>query len=287
MSVLYFGDPRGALALRARGVPLVGVVHGRRGGPGWSTLLPKLRDTPRWTRPDLGDGAIVAALGALAPRLIVACFYPRRIPAAVLALAPGINAHPSDLPRWRGPDPCGWAIRAGDATTAVCVHRLTEGLDEGDVLLREEVVIGARETGGALAERLEARGAELIAEVAARWVGGEVLAATPQSGEVSWAPLVDDDEWEIDWSRPAGEVDRFVRAAAPDPGAFSGLYDELLVVLRGRAVEAGAFEVLAPGTPFVRDGRVFLRCGEGAYRLDRVRLGRRPLTGKALAALLV
>lgn len=287
MSVLYFGDPRGALALRARDVPLVGVVHGRRGGPGWSTLLPHLRDTPRWMRPDLKDPAIVDALAARAPRLIVACFYPRRIPAAVLALAPGINAHPSDLPRWRGPDPCGWAIRSGDATTAVCIHRLTEGLDEGDVLLREETPIGPRETGGALAERLEARGAELIADVAARWVAGEVPTAKPQAGEVSWAPLVDDDDWEVDWSRPADEVDRFVRAAAPEPAAFTGLYDELLVVLRGRPVEAGAFESLDPGTPFVRDGRTFIRCGEGAYRLDRVRLGRRPLTGKALAALLV
>lgn len=287
MSVLYFGDPRGALALLDRGVSISGVVHGRRGGPGWAALLSRVAGVPRWLLPDLGSAAVVEALAACKPRLIVACFYPRRIPPAVLALAPGINVHPSDLPRWRGPDPCAWSIRAGDAESAICIHWLTEGLDEGDVLLREPVVIGPRETGGGLAERLEARGAELCAEVAVRWLAGEVLPATPQVGTPTWAPLVAEAAWEIDWSQSAVEVDRLVRAASPEPGAFSGLGDELLVVVRAAAVEAGGFEGLAAGTPFVRDGQFFLRCGEGALRLDRVRLGRRALSGRALAALLV
>lgn len=288
MSVLYFGDPRGAIALLDRGVALAGVVHGRRGGPGWIRLLRRLGDdVPRQTLPDLRDPAVVAGLAARAPKLIVGCFYPRRIPPAVLALAPGINVHPSDLPRWRGPDPCAWAIREGDAHTALCVHWLTEGLDEGDVLLRERIEIGPRETGGALAERLEARGASLIANVAARLLAGDAPEAVPQTGEVTWAPLVDDAAWEVDWRRSADEVDRFVRAAAPEPAAFTGLGDELLVILSGRPAKAGKFEALPPGNPFVRGGRFFIRCGDGAYRLDRVRLGRRALGGKALAALFV
>ncbi len=290
MSVLYFGDPRGALALLDRGVAPLGIVHGRRGGPGWSTLLRRLKDSPpipRWMRPDLNDPSIVAALAALAPKLIVASFFPRLIPRAVLDIAPGINVHPSDLPRWRGPDPVGWALRAGDTTTAICVHWLTDGLDEGDILLREAVDIGPREHGGQLADRLEARGAELNADVALRLLAGEVIDARPQQGDISWAPLVDDDDWEIDWTQPMGAVDRLVRAAAPDPGAFTGLGDELLVVLSGRPADPGRFAVLEPGTPFVRDGRFFIRCGEGAYRLDRVRLGRRALSGKKLATLFV
>lgn len=288
MSVLYFGDPRGALALIERGVMPAGIVHGRRGGPGWSKLLARLpADIPRWMRPDLSDPALVAAFAALEPSLIVASFFPRLIPRAVLDLAPGINVHPSDLPRWRGPDPCGWALRAGDEYTAVCVHWLSEGLDEGDILLREAITIGPRENGGQLADRLEARGAELNAEVALRLLAGEQITARPQSGEVTWASLVDDDDWEIDWSTPAAAVDRWVRAAAPDPGAYTGLGDELLVILRGRPVAAGRFAALDPGTPFVRGGQFFIRCGEEALRLDRVRLGRRSLSGRRLAALFV
>ena len=66
LRVLYFGDPRGALALLDRGIPLCGVVHGRRGGPGWQALLTRLRadhpDLPRWLRPDLSDPQVVSAL---------------------------------------------------------------------------------------------------------------------------------------------------------------------------------------------------------------------------------
>ena len=288
MSVLYFGDPQGALALLDRGVTLGAVVHGRAGGPGRHALTPRVRHLPRWTTPDLNDPALVAALAATAPKLIVASFYPRRIPDPVLALAPGINVHPSDLPRWRGPDPCHWTLRAGDTRTALCVQWLHSEIDAGDILLREPVSVGPHESAGALAERLEARGAILNAEVAVRLLAGEAIESAPQTGEISWAPLADPDDLEIDWSRPAREVEDLVRASAPYPHAFTGIGDELLVIKAGRAVDAGPFAALDPGTPYVRRGQTFIRCGDGgSLRLDRVILGRTPMTGRAFGALLV
>lgn len=286
--ILYFGDPAGALQLLARDLPLAGVIHGRRGGAGWSTLLPKLKalGTPRWTLPDLDDPATVAAFAALKPTLIVSAFYPRRIPKAVLDLAPGINVHPSDLPRWRGPDPTFWTLRSGDATTAVCVHQLTEGLDEGDILGRWPTPVGAKETAGGLSARLEAEGAARIAEVAARVLAGQAPTPTPQTGEVTWAPQVPGDDLEIDWSVTAAEVDQLVRASAPYPGAFTGLEDELMVVLSGKPVSAERFEGVPPGSLFIKDHRVHLRCGEGAYALHRIKVGKRSMTGVDLARLL-
>ncbi|MCA9527996.1 MAG: hypothetical protein KC549_17030, partial [Myxococcales bacterium] len=250
-------------------------------------FLLALAGVPRFLLPDLADPAVVAALAALAPDLIVAGFYPRVIPPSVLALAPGINAHPSDLPRWRGPDPVHWAVRAGDAQTAICVHALTAGLDEGDVLLRVPVPIGPRESGGHLADRIEGEAAEHLAAVARRLVDGEALPLHPQTGTVTWAPLVPGDDLEVDWGRSAVQVDALVRASAPWPGAFTGLGGELLVLYAGRPEAADKFEALAPGTPFVRGGRAFIRCGDGAWRVDRARLGRKLITGKALARLLV
>ena len=276
MSVLYFGDPRGALALLDLEVALVGVVHGRRGGPGARSLHPRVRHLPRWTTPDLKDPALVQTLAALKPRLIVASFFPRRIPDPVLALAPGLNVHPSDLPRWRGPDPCHWALRAGDTETALCVQWLHSEIDAGDVLLRERHAI-----------RLEARGAVLNAEMAVRVLAGEAPPAAPQMGDITWAPLADPDDVEIDWTQPARVVEDLVRASAPYPHAFSGIGEELLVVKAGRAVAAGSFEALDPGTPFVRGGQTFIRCGAGAFRLDRIILGRRPMTGREFGRLLV
>lgn len=281
--ILYFGDPQGAHALLDRGLPVAGVVHGRRGGPGWGGLPRRLAGIPRWMRPELDDPEVVEAFAALKPSLIVASFFPERIPASVLAIAPGINVHPSPLPRWRGPDPHYWAIRSGDSSAALTVHWLVEALDAGDVLRQEPVEIGPRETAGRLSERLERRGAALNAEVAADLLAGVELEATPQDGEVTWAPLVDPEEVEIDWGASAEDVDRLVRAASPWPGAFTGFGDKLAVITMGRPADAGRFAVLAPGAPFVRGDRAFVRCGEGAYRIDRLKLGRRALTGRQLA----
>ncbi len=285
--VLYFGDPRGALALLDRGVALVGVVHGRRGGAGRQALTPRIATLPRWTLPDLGDPNVVERLAALRPRLIVAAFYPRRIPAPVLALAPGLNVHPSPLPRFRGPDPCAWTIRSGDPETKVCVQWLAEGLDEGDVLERTPVAVRPRDNAGTLAERCEALGSERIAEVAVQVLAGRAPTAVPQVGEVVWAPLLPADDAEIDWRLDANEIDRFVRAAFPHPIAFTGIGQETIGVLAGTPVEAERFETLPAGTPFVRGGLAYVRCGRGALRLDRIRLGGRTLDGRRFASLLV
>ena len=240
------------------------------------------------------------ALKALEPELIVSGFYPRAIPAAVLALAPGYNVHPSDLPKWRGPDPAYWVIRSGDTHTAICVHQLTPELDEGAIAHRVEVKVRPRESGVALARRLERDAALTLADFIASLyqratregvaVGQLEVALSPQEGEASWAPLVSPDEVEIDWASSAEEVERFVRAASPYPGAFSaldtGFQPELLVVYRGRAHRDERLETIPTGAPIVMGGRCYIKCGEGAYRLDRVRVGRREMSGERLAELL-
>jgi hypothetical protein len=221
VKILYFGDPAGGNALLDRGLTLVGVVHGRRGGPGIRRFMPRVKHLPRWSLPDLV--ATRDVLAALQPDLIVAAFYPQRIPAEVLSIAPGVNVHPSDLPRWRGPDPCVWAIRAGDTETAVCVHWLTSGLDEGDVLRRLPVTIGRRETGGRLAERLQALGAEAVADVAASLAGGAAITAHAQAGAFTWAPLIAAEEWESTGApTPAPSAVLFApppRILGPSPGS--------------------------------------------------------------------
>ena len=98
--------------------------------------------------------------------------------------------------------------------------------------------------------------------------------------------MVEPDEWEIDWSMPAQTVDQMIRAARPDPGAYTGIGDELLVIHHATPTDSGRFGELPPGTPYVRDSRVHIVCGDGALRLNRVRLGRRILNGAEFAELL-
>ena len=290
MRVLYFGDPLGAVNLFQAGINIVGLVHGRRGGPSWKALFQHLRrcqtPMPRWMRPDLSNELILRDLSATKPDLIVSCFYPELIPLPILALAPGINVHPSDLPQWRGPDPIVHTLLSGQRDSAVCVHALTEALDAGDIYLRKPVQIDPRDDAGRLSIRLEELGASLITEVVVQWQTEGQLQGTPQGQYITWAPQLGDDWWEIDWHRSAVEVDRFIRAAYPHPGAYTGIGNELLVIQKAHATSAGRFDVLPAGTPFIRDNAVCIRCGEGAMAIQRLKLGRRQLTGISFAQLL-
>ena len=92
---------------------------------------------------------------------------------------------------------------------------------------------------------------------------------------------------ESDWNESAHSVDQLVRASAPVPGAFTGLEDELVVVYSGKPVDSGPFKPLEPGSLFIWNGRAHLRCGEGAYALHRIKVGKRKMTGKTLADLLL
>lgn len=290
MRILYFGDPQGAIQLLKAGMELVGLVHGRRGGPGWLGLFDILRersrDTPRWMRPNLEDLGVQTELRATRPELIVSCFYPELIPSAILEYAPGLNVHPSDLPQWRGPDPIVHTLLSGQPTSAVCVHQLTEALDAGDVYVRHPVDIEPRAEAGTLSLNLEALGARLIAEAVVTWSRSGPITGRAQTGAISWAPQRSDAWWEIDWHRSASEIDRFVRAAHPHPGAYTGIGEELLVIQKAEPTNVGPFASLPVGTPFINEGVVAIRCGEGALALKRVKLGRRQLNGMQFARLL-
>ncbi len=307
MRVLYFGDPRaglGLLSAKELGVELCGIVHGRSGGEGARKLSSALKTSPslpRWRLPNLDDPEIQEALALTQPELIVSSFYPRRIPEAVLKLAPGVNVHPSALPKWRGPDPAFWVIYHREDKTAITIHRLSPALDEGHILMAETIDVRRRESGGALAVRLERRAASFMVSYVIdsaqlhrsdpqKW--RDHLQGEPQEGESSWAPLVDPDELEIDWSMTATQVEAFVRAAAPEPCAYSGLGHELMVIHHGRVgvfdrpLQSAEDQVIPVGQAFLDEGRCFIRCGEGFYQLDDVSIGRRRLRGERLAALL-
>lgn len=309
MRVLYFGDPRAGLGLlNSKQVKLCGVVHGRVGGEGArhfaSALNLKRRDgedISRWRLPDLSDSRVIDALRQCRPDLIVSAFYPRRITEAVLSLAPGINVHPSALPKWRGPDPSYWVIRSCETETAITIHRLSPALDEGAILEQLPVSIRPRESGGALAVRLERAAANamvdfvqqsavLFHENVKAW--HQTLSGFEQSGSATWAPLMDPNDLEVDWSMSAEEIDAFVRAAAPDPCAFSGFGRELMVIHRGRigslsrTLSEEETAQVPIGQALLEDGRCFIRCLNGFYQLDEVTIGRRRLKGERLAQLL-
>lgn len=206
----------------------------------------------RWAALDL-DAAVVVAFGQI-------------LPAAVLE-APGLgsfNVHASLLPRWRGAAPIQRAILAGDACTGVQVMRMTEGLDEGPIVLSEVVPIAIDDTAATLSERLSAVGASLLPRALAAVERGAAQ-ETPQVGEPTYAKKIKPAEARIDWSRAGPEIDCHVRGLSPFPGAWFEVEGVRVKALLSQPDPAAGMpgEVL-PGPALT------VACGEGAVRLLRL-----------------
>lgn len=130
-----------------------------------------------------------------------------------------LNLHGSLLPRWRGAAPIQRAIMAGDPRTGVQIMQMSEGLDEGPILLSEILDIRPDDTAATLSERMARIGADLWPRaLAALERGGAEPVA--QTGEVTYARKITPADARIDWSRPAVEVDAHIRGLSPFPGAW-------------------------------------------------------------------
>ncbi|MGH2617932.1 MAG: methionyl-tRNA formyltransferase, partial [Thermomicrobiales bacterium] len=158
-----------------------------------------------------------------------------------------VNVHPSLLPRFRGASPIVAAIAEGDRETGVCLMTMDTGMDTGAVISREIVRIADDDTTESLGSRLAEIGAAQAVRDIPRWADGELKAA-PQAttGASLTRPLTKADGW-IDWSRPAVEIERHVRAMWPWPRAWSIVDDAPIQVHRAQVV-GDDISGLAPGS---------------------------------------
>lgn len=205
-----------------------------------------------------------AAFADLRADVAVVVAYGLILPQAVLdAPARGcLNIHASLLPRWRGAAPIHRAIMAGDAETGVCIMQMEAGLDTGPVLLRKSIAIGAEETTGQLHDRLSVLGADAIVEALGR-LDDLTPAPQPEDG-VTYAAKIDKAEARLDWTRPAAEVDRQIRALSPFPGAWTEIEGQRVKLLASRLAQGS-------GTPGeVLDEQLTVACGNGAIEVLRL-----------------
>ncbi|MCJ8138472.1 methionyl-tRNA formyltransferase [Falsirhodobacter halotolerans] len=240
--------------------PRPGPVHARALDLGLEVRHPtSLKSPEAWAEFAAWDAdvAVVVAYGLILPQAV--------LDAPRLGC---LNIHASLLPRWRGAAPIHRAILAGDAETGICIMQMDAGLDTGPVILREATPIGAEETTAQLHDRLSDMGARMIVTALA----GD-LAATPQPADgVTYAAKIDKAEARIDWTRPAVEVDRQIRALSPFPGAWAMAGGERVKMLASRVVPGD-------GPPGVHLGDLVIACGTGAVAISSAqREGKRPQT---------
>ncbi|GAA0640838.1 methionyl-tRNA formyltransferase [Brevundimonas lenta] len=178
------------------------------------------------------------------------------------------NLHGSLLPRWRGAAPIQRAIMAGDRQTGVQIMRMSEGLDEGPILLSEILDIRPDDTAASLSERMAHTGASLWPRALAAIERGGV-SGTAQAGEPTYARKITPAEARIDWTRPAAEVDAHIRGLSPFPGAwFEAVGPDGPVRIKALMSRVSQRGEGIPGE--VLDGALRIACGDGVVRLLRV-----------------
>ncbi len=206
-----------------------------------------------------------ARLVACAPDVLVVAAYGLILPQAVLDLPRlgCLNIHASLLPRWRGAAPIHRAIEAGDTETGITIMQMDAGLDTGPMLLRRAEPILPTDTTATLHDRLAVLGGEcIVAALGALSAGGLVATPQPEAG-VTYAAKIGRAEASIDWTRPAVDIERAMRAFDPFPGLSSSLRDTVVKFWSAQVVDADG----VPGTVLAAgDDGIVVACGKGALR---------------------
>ena len=215
------------------------------------------------------------------PDVIVVNSWYTRMPRELYALPPHgtLNLHDSLLPKFTGFSPVLWALISGESEFGLTVHRMDEGLDTGDILIQRSLPIGPTDTG----TELVLRGIELIPGVLR-----DALTAL-ESGTAAWRPQNkaertyfhkrSERDSRIDWTWPAEDLERFVRAlSAPYPRAFTFYRGERIEVLEARVSQARYGGTA--GRVIVQEGGGVVVSGPDAHRggnrglvITRVRTG--------------
>lgn len=225
----------------------------------------------------LRDPTAQTELEALQADLMVVVAYGLILPQAVLDMPRlgCVNSHASLLPRWRGAAPIQRAIEAGDSETGVTLMQMEAGLDTGPMLLKVSTLISADDTGGSLHDRLASLGSQALVEGVAALAAGSLPGEVQDDTLATYAHKLNKDEARIDWTRPALELERLIRAFHPWPICHTSL-DGAAVKLHGAQVGAGQGspgQIIAAG----KDG-LEVACGQGSLLLTRLQLaGGKPL----------
>ena len=223
----------------------------------------------------------VTELAQYKPDLIVVAAFGQILPKMVLEMpAKGcVNVHASLLPRWRGASPIQAAIAAGDNETGVTIMLMNEGLDTGPILAQRRVPIRPRTNAEELSHQLAFLGAQALIEVLPSYLSG-MLAPLPQDGtNQTYAPMLKKEEAELDFSKPALELDRKVRAFHPWPGTYFTLDGKRVKVLEAHVHDSFASE---PGERYVVNGLPAIGTSESFLVLDSLQPeGKKPMTGQA------
>lgn len=184
-----------------------------------------------------------------------------------------INLHASILPKHRGASCIQAAIQQGDSETGITVMHMTEGLDEGDIIHVERTLIGKNETAGELHDRLADIAPTAMLHALKSLKSGDACREPQDDSLSNYAPKLLRQHGEIDWSRPAVEIEKTIRAYAPWPGTYTtyigsrGQKKRLKIFPQTQLRASFSSQI---GEVKVEGESLSIQCGDGALLLNKL-----------------
>lgn len=212
-------------------------------------------------QPDtLRDGETLKILKEINPDIIVVVAYGKILPEEILNLPKFgcVNGHASLLPKYRGASPIQWCIVCGEKVTGVTVMQMDKGMDTGDILTQEEVLIGENETAEELFDRLAVISAELMVKTI-----DDIENITPRKqdeAEATYAPIIKKEMALLDFSKPAETLFNETRGYYSWPCAYLFLGGKRVKVI---TANVGGNTNQQAGTVVGNDDCLEIACGDG------------------------
>ena len=200
-----------------------------------------------------------AQLEVIRPEAIIVVGYGRIIPQWMIDLPPlgNLNLHASLLPKYRGAAPIQWAIANGEKITGVTTMRIDAGLDTGDILLQQEIVILPEDTALTLGPKLSEIGAELMAQSLDGLREGTIIPQKQDEQHASFAPILNKEDGLIDFRRKAIDIWNRMRGFQPWPGVFTSFRGKKLTITAARPSERAGLR-LVEGEVAVNSGQLLV-----------------------------
>ena len=223
---------------------------------------------------NLKDKNFQEQLRKLNPDVALVADYGKIIPAEVLDIPKykTLNLHVSLLPKYRGASPMQTAILNGETTSGVTLFILEPTLDTGPTIVQEKIVLDKDETYPTLHSKSAKVSADLLGKYLGDYVNGKIQPKQQNHSEATHTKLFTKEDGRIDWTKPAEEIERMVRALNPWPGVYTNLKtqneklkteDKIMKIFKAEVSN----KKLAPGETLIENGRIFVGTGSNALEI--------------------
>lgn len=206
--------------------------------------------------------------------LIVVGFYGEILSKKMLEIPTygALNVHPSLLPKYRGPSPVQNVILNNETKTGVTIILMDEKVDHGPMIAAESFKIGSRKfTTPELTKELWELGGDLLVKTIPKWIAGEIKPISQNHENATYTKILKKQDGHIDWTKPAEEIERQIRAFTPWPGSFTFWNDKRLKIISAHASARSDPRGLSPGQTFIDDERqIAVHTAMGVLHIEKL-----------------